>query len=204
LRHHRTVAGMMTILSALVSIPRFRVHVNRVNCAVGSQANSGAQCPRKRPRLCAKAIRREGRALSPGPDIEGPSPEGSTRILNQSFRLEEDAMSGSTTLIAPATAARKTPVQPLFEPVRLERYDLPHRMVMAPLTRSRDPPTRKRAICSQCLLLCATGLGVSSAEQQVSRSLENGRSILFGGAGERFTYISSLLVVRYPLLATAA
>jgi hypothetical protein len=186
----------MTILSALVSIPRFRVHVNRVNCAVGSQANSGAQCPRKRPRLCAKAIRREGRALSPGPDP--------TRILNQSFRLEEDAMSGSTTLIAPATAARKTPVQPLFEPVRLERYDLPHRMVMAPLTRSRDPPTRKRAICSQCLLRRATGLGVSSAEQQVSRSLENGRSILFGGAGERFTYISSLLVVRYPLLATAA
>jgi hypothetical protein len=185
----------MTILSALVSIPRFRVHVNRVNCAVGSQANSGAQCPRKRPRLCAKAIRREGRALSPGPDVEGPSPEGSTRILNQSFR----AIPGSTTLIAPATAARLHGRFPLFEPVRLERYDLPHRMVMAPLPRSRDPPTRKRAICSQCLLLRATGLGVSSAEQ-----LENGRSILFGGAGERFTYISSLLVVRYPLLATAA
>src|SRR5580692_8347102 len=46
-------------------------------------------------------------------------------------------MSESTTLIAPATAARKTPVEPLFEPVRLGRYDLPHRMVMAPLTRSR-------------------------------------------------------------------
>ncbi|MFZ0496286.1 MAG: alkene reductase [Methylocella sp.] len=29
------------------------------------------------------------------------------------------------------------PVEPLFEPVRLGRYDLPHRMVMAPLTRSR-------------------------------------------------------------------
>jgi copper chaperone CopZ len=46
-------------------------------------------------------------------------------------------MSESTTLIAPATAARKTTVEPLFEPVRLGRYDLPHRMVMAPLTRSR-------------------------------------------------------------------
>src|SRR3977135_710238 len=46
-------------------------------------------------------------------------------------------MSESTTLIAPATAARKTAVEPLFEPVRLGRYDLPHRMVMAPLTRSR-------------------------------------------------------------------
>jgi NADH:flavin oxidoreductase / NADH oxidase family len=46
-------------------------------------------------------------------------------------------MSESTTLIAPATAARKTPVEPLFERVRLGRYDLPHRMVMAPLTRSR-------------------------------------------------------------------
>jgi N-ethylmaleimide reductase len=46
-------------------------------------------------------------------------------------------MSESTTLVAPATAARKTTVEPLFEPVRLGRYDLPHRMVMAPLTRSR-------------------------------------------------------------------
>ena len=46
-------------------------------------------------------------------------------------------MSESTTLIAPATAARKTPVEPLFEPVRLGRYNLPHRVVMAPLTRSR-------------------------------------------------------------------
>jgi N-ethylmaleimide reductase len=46
-------------------------------------------------------------------------------------------MSESTTLIAPAIAAQKTPVEPLFEPVRLGRYDLPHRMVMAPLTRSR-------------------------------------------------------------------
>jgi N-ethylmaleimide reductase len=46
-------------------------------------------------------------------------------------------MSESTTLIAPATAAQKTPVEPLFEPVRLGRYDLRHRMVMAPLTRSR-------------------------------------------------------------------
>ena len=46
-------------------------------------------------------------------------------------------MSESTTLIAPATVARKTTVEPLFEPVRLGRYDLPHRMVMAPLTRSR-------------------------------------------------------------------
>ena len=46
-------------------------------------------------------------------------------------------MPETTTLIAPATAAWKTPVEPLFEPVRLGRYDLPHRMVMAPLTRSR-------------------------------------------------------------------
>jgi N-ethylmaleimide reductase len=46
-------------------------------------------------------------------------------------------MSESTTLIAPATATWKTPVEPLFEPVRLGRYDLPHHMVMAPLTRSR-------------------------------------------------------------------
>jgi N-ethylmaleimide reductase len=46
-------------------------------------------------------------------------------------------MSESTTLIALATAAWKTAVEPLFEPIRLGRYDLPHRMVMAPLTRSR-------------------------------------------------------------------
>ena len=57
--------------------------------------------------------------------------------MNHSFRAEEDPKSESTTLIPPATAARKTTVEPLFEPVRLGRYDLPHRMVMAPLTRSR-------------------------------------------------------------------
>jgi hypothetical protein len=34
-------------------------------------------------------------------------------------------MSESTTLIAPASAAWKTSVEPLFEPVRLGRYDLP-------------------------------------------------------------------------------
>jgi hypothetical protein len=49
----------------------------------------------------------------------------------------KEPMSESTTLIAPTTAAWKTAVDPLFEPVRLGRYDLPHRMVMAPLTRSR-------------------------------------------------------------------
>jgi N-ethylmaleimide reductase len=46
-------------------------------------------------------------------------------------------MSESTTLIAPATAAQKTAMEPLFQPVRLGRFNLPHRMVMAPLTRSR-------------------------------------------------------------------
>jgi hypothetical protein len=39
-------------------------------------------------------------------------------------------MSESTTLIAPATAW-KTPVEPLFEPIRLGRYDLPHRKGLA-------------------------------------------------------------------------
>ena len=48
-------------------------------------------------------------------------------------------MPETTTLIAPATAAWKTPVEPLVEPVRLGRYDLPHCMVMASLTRSRAP-----------------------------------------------------------------
>ena len=48
-------------------------------------------------------------------------------------------MPETTTHIAPATAAWKTPVEPLFEPVRLGRYDLPHCMVMASLTRSRAP-----------------------------------------------------------------
>src|SRR4030081_285158 len=48
-------------------------------------------------------------------------------------------MSESTTIITTATAAQKTAVEPLFEPVRLGRYDLPHRMVMAPLTRARAP-----------------------------------------------------------------
>jgi N-ethylmaleimide reductase len=64
-------------------------------------------------------------------------------------------MSESTTLIVPATAAQKMPVEPLFEPVRLGRYDLPHRMVMAPLTRSRARQPGNVPSCSQCLLLRA-------------------------------------------------
>jgi hypothetical protein len=59
--------------------------------------------------------------------------------LNHSFRPQEDPMPETTTLNAPATAAWKTPVEPLVEPVRLGRYDLPHCMVMASLTRSRAP-----------------------------------------------------------------
>ena len=43
----------------------------------------------------------------------------------------------STPAIAPPVAARYTPAERLFHPVELGRYDLPHRMVMAPLTRSR-------------------------------------------------------------------
>jgi N-ethylmaleimide reductase len=43
----------------------------------------------------------------------------------------------STPAIAPAVAARYMPAERLFHPVELGRYDLPHRMVMAPLTRSR-------------------------------------------------------------------
>ena len=46
-------------------------------------------------------------------------------------------MSVSTTTVAPAVDARKVPTELLFRPVRLGRYNLPHRMVMAPLTRSR-------------------------------------------------------------------
>jgi N-ethylmaleimide reductase len=43
----------------------------------------------------------------------------------------------STTTVAPAVDARQVPTELLFQPVRLGRYNLPHRMVMAPLTRSR-------------------------------------------------------------------
>ena len=42
-------------------------------------------------------------------------------------------MSVSTTTVD----ARQVPTELLFQPVRLGRYNLPHRMVMAPLTRSR-------------------------------------------------------------------
>jgi N-ethylmaleimide reductase len=46
-------------------------------------------------------------------------------------------VSVSTTTVAPAVDARQVPTELLFQPVRLGRYNLPHRMVMAPLTRSR-------------------------------------------------------------------
>jgi N-ethylmaleimide reductase len=48
----------------------------------------------------------------------------------------------STPAIAPAVAARYMPAERLFHPVKLGRYDLRHRMVMAPLTRSRARPPR--------------------------------------------------------------
>jgi hypothetical protein len=48
----------------------------------------------------------------------------------------------STPAIAPAVAARHMPAERLFHPVELGRYNLPHRMVMAPLTRSRVPASR--------------------------------------------------------------
>jgi len=46
-------------------------------------------------------------------------------------------MSVSTTTVAPAVDAPQVLTERLFQPVRLGRYSLPHRMVMAPLTRSR-------------------------------------------------------------------
>jgi hypothetical protein len=46
-------------------------------------------------------------------------------------------MSVSTTSVAQAVGARHTPAERLFQPMRLGRYHPPHRMVMAPLTRSR-------------------------------------------------------------------
>jgi N-ethylmaleimide reductase len=47
-------------------------------------------------------------------------------------------MSVATTSGARSGADSQTPPARLFQPVRLGRYDLPHRIVMAPLTRSRS------------------------------------------------------------------
>jgi N-ethylmaleimide reductase len=47
-------------------------------------------------------------------------------------------MSVTTTSGARSGADPRTPAARLFQPVRLGRYDLPHRIVMAPLTRSRS------------------------------------------------------------------
>ncbi len=46
-------------------------------------------------------------------------------------------MTVSTASIAPAIARQTSEERLLFQPVRLGRYNLPHRIVMAPLTRSR-------------------------------------------------------------------
>jgi N-ethylmaleimide reductase len=46
-------------------------------------------------------------------------------------------MSLSTTTVAPAVDAQQVPKELLFQPARLGRYNPPHRIVMAPLTRSR-------------------------------------------------------------------
>src|SRR6202142_3129532 len=46
-------------------------------------------------------------------------------------------MSISTPVFAETVALEKTTTERLFEPFRLGRYTLPHRIIMAPLTRSR-------------------------------------------------------------------
>jgi len=46
-------------------------------------------------------------------------------------------MTSSTTTVAPALHAPRFSPELLFQPARLGRYTLPHRIVMAPLTRSR-------------------------------------------------------------------
>ncbi len=46
-------------------------------------------------------------------------------------------MSVSAPSKAETVSAPQEPAELLFQPVRLGRYDLPHRIVMAPLTRSR-------------------------------------------------------------------
>ena len=46
-------------------------------------------------------------------------------------------MAMSDTLVAPAVDVQQTPEEMLFQPYRLGPYHLPHRIVMAPLTRSR-------------------------------------------------------------------
>jgi N-ethylmaleimide reductase len=48
-----------------------------------------------------------------------------------------NAMSISTPVFAETVALERTTTERLFQPFRLGRYTLPHRMVMAPLTRSR-------------------------------------------------------------------
>src|SRR5574337_2151529 len=45
--------------------------------------------------------------------------------------MEETVMNATPSALSPS------PVGTLFQPVRLGRYELPHRIVMAPLTRSR-------------------------------------------------------------------
>jgi len=46
-------------------------------------------------------------------------------------------MSASAASVPQTAPAQQTTVERLFQPVKLGRYDLPHRIVMAPLTRSR-------------------------------------------------------------------
>src|SRR5215831_14323095 len=47
-------------------------------------------------------------------------------------------MSLSTADVAPDVDAQQVSTELLFQPARLGRYNLPHRVVMAPLTRSRS------------------------------------------------------------------
>ena len=77
-------------------------------------------------------------------------------------------MSVSTTSIAQAVGARHMPAERLFHPVALGRYDLPHRMVMAPLTRSRArQPGNVRSPLNACYYAqrASAALIVSEATQ---------------------------------------
>jgi hypothetical protein len=65
----------------------------------------------------------------------------------------------TTTAFIETTASEQTETEQLFQPFRMGRYNLPHRVVMAPLTRSRTRQTRERALGDERLLLRAESFG---------------------------------------------
>lgn len=116
---------------------------------------SPAACARRRAASASEVATEAKRRCRAGVD---PATTGTRRPRCGTWRTHGRVVSA-------ISVAQPTLAELLFQPIKLGHYDLPHRIVMAPLTRSRIAPARQRADRAQRLLLRAPRLGRSHVSE---------------------------------------